>query len=770
MPDAIKVIGVSLLPVARPSRSFIATLALLAFVASACRLPKLEEAEATAPGLEQTSYVYDADKHLVTALHDEQDREVVPLRKVPKVAQDAVIAVEDQRFWEHGGVDARAIMRAAAENVEAGRIVQGGSTITEQYVKNALLSDEQTLARKWNEAVLAYQMEQKYTKEQILQKYLNTVYFGEGAYGIEAAAQRYFSKPAARLILPQAAMLAGLIASPNDNSPLGHKKKAIQRRNIVLDLMLKQQLITQQQYNKAKHGGLQLNPSAQEEEEYFAPYFVDYVKRWFLYSPDLKFGTYDERADLLFGGGLRIYTTLDPKMQRYADTAVNNTLSTAGDPYGAMTVVDPKTGFVKAMVGGRDWFSPSDNFARINLATGGSTGRQGGSAFKPFILVAALENGIKPSKSFPAPGCIVINDKKYIDKPWKVCNADLGSYGGSISMTQATAGSVNTYFAQLMMAVGPEKAVKAAEEMGIRCCTEVTSPDEPLQAVPSAVLGTEEVSTLEMASAFGTIANGGRHVDPVPVSKITDANGQVLYEAEQRSAQVVDPKVIADAVPMLEGVVSGGTGTAANIGRPQIGKTGTAQNYSDAWFLGAVPQLSAAVWVGHPEGQKPMSSERIGTVYGGTWPAQIWRAFMSKAVRGLPRENFPKGNVEYVTVEVDTSRNNCRAIKYTPKGFIDRVDYVKGSEPKKCKQPTSFGVQTVPLVVGRSQELAELELKRVGFEAKAVKKQAGKPYNVVVDQNPGAGEAYSTNKVVTIIISVEDAKSGGGNKSGGGDG
>ncbi|MEX0992123.1 MAG: transglycosylase domain-containing protein [Actinomycetota bacterium] len=740
---------------ARPPRSFVAALVIFAFVASACRLPKLDEAEATAPGLEQTSYVYDADKHLITALHDEQDREVVPLSKIPKVAQDAVIAVEDQRFWEHGGVDARAIMRAAAENVEAGGIVQGGSTITEQYVKNALLTNEQTLARKWNEAVLAYQMEQKYTKEQILQKYLNTVYFGEGAYGIQTAAERYFSKPAAGLSLPQAALLAGLIASPNDNSPLGHKKKAVQRRNIVLDLMLKQGLITQQQSNKARHGGLHLNPSAQKEEEYFAPYFVDYVKRWFLYSRDLPFGTYDERAELLFGGGLRIYTTMDPKMQRYADTAVNNILSAASDPYGAMTVVDPKTGFVKAMVGGRDWFSGSDNFAGINVATGGSTGRQAGSSFKPFILVAALENGVKPSKSFPAPGCIVIRDKKYIDKPWKVCNADLGSYGGSINMTAATAGSVNTYFAQLMMAVGPNKAVEAAEEMGIRCCTEVTSPDDPLQAVPSAVLGTEEVSTLEMASAFGTIANGGRHVDPVPVSLIKDAEGQTLWKAEQRAIQVVDQKVIADAVPMLEGVVSGGTGTAANIGRPQIGKTGTAQNYSDAWFLGAVPQLSAAVWVGHPEGQKPMGSERIGTVYGGTWPAQIWRAFMSKAVRGLPRENFPKGNVAYVTVEIDTTRN-CVASKYTPKGFIDRRSYVRGSEPKKCKQPTSFGVQTVPLVVGRSQELAELELKRIGFEAKVVKKQAGKPYNVVVDQDPGAGEEHSTNKAVTIIISVED--------------
>ena len=733
----------------------IAVVLSLSTLAAACSFPDLDTEEATSPRLFETSFLYDSSGRLITEFHAEQDRKDVAFKKIPDDVRHAVIAIEDKRFYQHDGIDARGILRAAYQNAQAGTIVQGASTITEQYVSQALLANKRTLQEKIDEAALAYQMEQKYSKEEILEKYLNTVYFGEGAYGIEAAAQRYFSRSADKLSLPQGAMLAGLISSPNTYDPIKYKKKGIARRKLVLDQMLEQGYIDQAKYSKANRGGLHLDPSSSKPEEYEAAYFVDYVKRWFLNNP--RFGTSQERYDLLFGGGLKIYTTVDIKMQKYADQAVYGTLSQGGDPRGAMTVVDPRTGEIKAMVGGENFFARNDSLAQVNLATGGSTGRQAGSSFKPFILVAALENGINPSKSYPAPGCIDIRDQS-LDKPWRVCNADLGSYGGSISMAAATAGSVNTYFAQLMMDVGPEKAVQVAEDMGIRCCTRAANPSAPLQAVPSAVLGAEEVNSLEMASAFGTIANGGRHVNPYAIAEIRDSDNHVLYKADRAARQVIDPKTAATAVNLLKGVISGGTGTAANIGRPQIGKTGTAQNYSDAWFVGAVPQLSAAVWVGYPEGQRSMCCTRIGTVYGGTWPAQIWRSFMSKATRGLSKTDFPKGSQRYVTVDIDRTRG-CLPNKFTPPGLIEKETYLAGEEPhKKCVQPTSFGVVPVPLVVGYSAKRAVLELNRDGFEVKEYQAKGTKPFGFVIQQTPVAGTDWSTEKAIKIVVSVEKAK------------
>lgn len=724
--------------------------------ATACRIPDLAEEEARAPSLEQTSYLYIEDGKkwkTLTEFHDEQNRVIVPFNRIPDEVWKAVVAVEDERYFQHDGVDLQGIARAAVENVEAGAVVQGGSTITQQYVKNLLEADEDNLRRKVNEALLALQVEKKYTKEQILAKYLNTVYFGEGAYGIQAAAQRYYSRPVERLTLPQSAMLAGLIASPNDNSPLSHKKKAKARRQVVLDLMLEQDMINKTQYAKASRSTLGLRTTAAVDEGYAAPYYVDYVKSWFLSNPE--FGTYEERKQYLFAGGLRIYGTLDMEMQKAAEQAVNGTLQ-GGDPSGALVSLDPTNGEVKAIVGGRDFFARNDSEAQVNLALGGSTGRPGGSAAKIFTLVAALEKGFKPSKTYNAPGCIDIRQDGG-KKPWHVCNAEPVSFGNP-SIAEATISSVNTVFAQMIEDVGPEAWVKVAVRMGIRCCERYSAPSAQPLPILSATLGANPVNPLEMASAYGTIAYGGRHVMPTPVVKITYADGGIFYRPEQSPRQAVDPDITADVVKILQGVVSSGTGAAANIGRPQIGKTGTGENYADAWFVGAIPQLSTAVWVGYPEGAKSMCCTRIGTVFGGTWPAQIWRSFMTRATKGMPREDFPTGEITYVTVEVDVSRN-CLPNKYTPKGLIEARTFEKGTEPRrKCTQPTDFGEQSVPLLVGLSEKRANLELQRVGFEANVVEKHAGKPFDVVIEQDPHAGELLSTTKLVTIAISVQREK------------
>jgi len=729
----------------------------MALVASACRIPDLGTALANAPALAQTSYLYADDHSLIAAFHAEQDRTIVPLKKIPVSVRDAVIAVEDKRFYEHQGVDVQALLRAAYENAQAGSIVQGGSTLTEQYIKNTLLSSEQSYTRKFNEAALAWQMEQEYTKDQILQKYLNTVYFGQGAYGIMAAAHKYFSKEPYQLSLQQSAMLAGLIQAPSTYDPIGGSHKdAIARRDTVLGLMYQQGMISLTERNRALRAKLDLDREKTKQITYPAPYFVDYLKRWFLSNPEFG-ATYEERYDLLFNGGLRIFTTLDPQMQAAAEKAVNGTLNENGDPYGAMTAIDPRTGEVKAMVGGRDYFARNSQFAKLNLATGGSTGRQAGSAFKPFVLVAALEDGMSPSKTYEAPGCITIplgNGQK----PWNVCNAEPSGYG-SLTIEDATIHSVNVVYAQIVMDVGPEKAVKVAKQMGIRCCVgpepdqyAVTQPIAPLLAVPSAVLGSNETNTLEMASAYGTLATGGVRADPTPVTKITDSDGKVIYEDDPETKQVIDPEVAAKANSILQKVVQYGTGTAANIGRPQIGKTGTAQNYSDAWFVGAVPQLVTAVWVGYPEGQRSMCCTRIGTVFGGTWPAQIWHSFMTRATAGLPPEPFPKGGVDYVTLEVDVTRD-CLPNKYTPPDLIKRQTFIAGQEPTdRCTEPSTYERVTVPSVLGLSKEQAKHEIDKNGFGVRILYATSFQQPGYVIEQAPAAGELYPSRRTVSITI------------------
>jgi len=740
------------------SRTLWVTLVMLALVASACALPSLREARQQSTALPQTTFLFAADGTLITRLHAGEDRVVVRQSRIPEVVRNAVIAIEDQRFYDHAGLDVRAVLRAAYVDVTTGRVVEGGSTITQQLVKNVYVGDEETIARKLREAYLAWQLENRLTKSQILTKYLNTVYFGNGAYGIMAASRTYFSKRPEDLTLPEAALLAGLIAAPVDYDPVTHPNRARNRRNRVLDRMLALGMIDGASHLVAKGTPIALTMDDAQEAPYLAPHFVDYFKEWFLSNP--RFGeTPQERYDLLFKGGLRITTTLDPDLQRYAERAIDQVLVYRSDPYGALTAIDPRTGFVRAMVGGRDYWDERDRFARINLATGGSTGRQAGSAFKPFALVAALESGLTRTTALNGSSArILLQDGTY----WTPRNAEGGGYG-TISLETATVNSVNIAYANLLAAMGggdpylgAERTVEVATRMGIRCCPRTTEPNGPLAAVPSAVLGVNEVSTLEMASAFGTLAYGGQHVQPVPVIRIVTADGEVLFEAKPRVEPAVDPAIAAEAVDILSGVVERGTGRAADLGRPQFGKTGTAQNASDAWFVGAIPQLSVAVWVGFPQGQIPMccGNVRISTVYGGTWPAAIWHAFMVNATKRMPVRDFPEApDVEYVMLRVDVTRG-CLANPYTLPWDIETYRYVAGTEPtlQVCTEPSSYQELTVPSVIGLEEADAIGRLRGAGFNVAVEHAPSDQQEGIVIAQDPPAGERLIQTGTVTITV------------------
>ncbi|HET6712147.1 MAG TPA: transglycosylase domain-containing protein [Actinomycetota bacterium] len=724
---------------------------LLAVTATACDLPSIDEYDPLP--LAQTSFLYAADGSLITELHAAENRVVLRQREMSPFVRDAAVAIEDRRFFAHHGVDVRAIARAAVVNANEGEVTEGGSTITQQLVKNLYVGNADTLRRKLDEASLAWQLEDRLSKDQILTKYLNTVYLGEGAYGVQSAAQTYFSIDARELSLGQSALLAGLIAAPNHFDPFVHPESAYGRRNVVLRLMRDQHLIEFAQYRAAVREPIVLH-RGEPTDRYRFPYFVDYFKEWFLANP--AFGaTRQDRYKLLFTGGLRIATTLDPRTQELAEDSVRSVLESRGDPDGAMTVIDPRTGFVRAMVGGKDTDYWRDADAgRVNLATGeGGLGRQTGSAFKAYALVTALENGISPSTVFPAPATIDIPLEG--GTIWHVTNAE-GSGYGSMSLASATVNSVNTVYAQLIQQLGPDKVVETAERMGMRCCLRVSEPHEPLSPYLSAVLGTNEANTLEMASAYGTLATGGAHIDPVPVVSVTDPQGETLWQARPHPKQVLEPQVASAAADILQDAVSYGTGRSAIIGRPQLGKTGTADTHTNAWFVGAIPQLTAAVWIGFHEGLIPMEPPRTRiTVFGGTWPAQIWRLFMLRAAADLPEREFPTPEVGYLSVSVDVSQSPyCLPNAYTLPQNIDTLQFIEGTEPTEvCTSPTRVQSVPVPSVIGLDQASAALALEDAGFYVAVRVEPSTQPAGTVIYQSPSAGTSANQTSTVTITVS-----------------
>ena len=567
--------------------------------------------------LPQRSRVLAADGSLLAVLYDE-NRAPIPLHEVPDVLVDAVIATEDQAFYDHNGIDLRAIARAAVANAREGGIEQGGSTITQQLVKKTYLAPDRTIERKIREAAMALRLEEELGKDGILERYLNTVYFGAGAYGARAAAERFFGKPVGDLDIAEAALLAGLIASPERFDPFDDPDAARARRSMVLGRMVEEGYITAEQAGQAMAAPLPDVPAAPSQ----APpnYFVEEVKRVLLRDPRLG-DTQQERFDLLFRGGVQIHTTLDPWVQRAAEEAVRTQLPAS--PFSAALVaLDPTTGAVRAMVGG-----PGLEDLRYNLATQGQ--RQTGSTFKVVGLTTAIEAGYSPEAAVDgsAPCTFPMPDGQ---EPWSVGNYG-GERGGVMTLRQATEKSLNCAYAQLAMAVGADRIAGMSERLGIT---------RELPAVPSLALGTASVSPLEMATVAATLAADGVRRDPYIVSRVVDRHGDTVLEADPDPRQAVPAQVARTSIDVLRGVIQRGTGRAADPGRPAFGKTGTNQEWRDAWFVGAVPQLATAVWMGHPDGQVSMRVDGR-PVTGGSWPAQIWGTFMRTALAPWAVIDFP---------------------------------------------------------------------------------------------------------------------------------
>jgi penicillin-binding protein 1A len=760
----------------RPAGVRLAAWGVCALVTASCAqledLPRLTRRDLSAPRTQaQTSRIYDGDGHLVTTLHGRENRTAIPLRRIPKHVRKAVVAIEDQRFYKHNGVDFRAVARALVENVKSGRISEGGSTITQQYVKNVIIAPgataERTLQRKLDEAILARQLEKKLSKREILERYLNTVYFGEGTYGIQAAAKTYFGVFASRLTLSQGATLAGLVRSPESYNPIDYPRRALVRRDLVLRQLDRLGWIRHRHVRLARSKGLQLDP-APDKPRYPAPYFVDYVKRLVTYDPRFSsLGPPEERQEALFQGGLRIYTTIDLEIQKAAEAAVKGVLYSPSDPYGSLVALDPKTGHVKAMVGGRDFFAPKrkEQYAKLNLATmlepglgprneggnGPGSGRQAGSAFKPFALAAAIAEGVPLSKSYNASGSCITLANADNGAPYTPCNYE-GSAYGKISLLEATVKSVNTVFALLGDEIGAQAVVDTARRMGIR-----TS----LEPVASAPLGTNVVNPLDMASAYGTLAASGMRHPPVAVRKIVGPSGRVLYRDETKGRQVVSPVTAYLTTSALEQVILRGTATAANIGRPAAGKTGTAQEYRDAWFVGYTPDLVASVWVGYPGGQiemktdcttsvKPCRPTRI-QVTGGSWPAEIWQAFMLRALARTPPSDFPVPDAGVTTVTIDT-RNGCLAGPFTPAEDQSVAVFATGTAPtQSCLEPGDRIL--VPGVQGLSVEAA-IELLAGRGLGVAIDRQPTPDVTpgTVIGQSPAGGTPVAQGTTVGLAV------------------
>ncbi|MGK2949688.1 MAG: PBP1A family penicillin-binding protein [Acidimicrobiales bacterium] len=665
----------------------------------------------------ESSTLYASDGTPLYTFHAEENRKVVALGDVPAHVREAVIAIEDERYYRHNGVDVRAVLRAVRANTAIGGVAEGGSTITQQYVKQEILRDDsQTLERKAQEASIALQLEKRYSKDRILELYLNAIYFGRGAYGIEAAAHQFFGTSAAELTLEQGALLAGVIQRPGSNDPFRNPEAALRRRDLVLARMLANEFITEAEHDAAVATPLELgSPEVPAAERYAAAYFVEEVKRWIL--DDVRFGaTAKDRRDLLFGGGLRIQSTVDLDAQAKAEQAVAEVLPDPAGPAASLVAIEPATGYVRAMVGGRDFFG-EDSTAKFNLATQGR--RQTGSSFKPLVLAAALEKGIDPLTTISAPACITIPMPNA--EPWRPCNYG-GGGGGTVTLAEGTVRSYNTLYAQLMMQVGPEEAVARAQAYGIR---------SPLEPVPSAVLGSNVVTPMDMSAAYATFANRGIRVPPVLVTRITRSDGTVLFEHRHRQEKVLEAGLVDTLTDILVQAIERGTGTRAKLDRPAAGKTGTANDWVDAWFVGYTPELSTSVWVGFPTkaGDQPVQMRPPATpirVTGGSYPAEIWQLFMSRALEGQPPSAF--------TAPTTTTT-------------LPPVREVPDAGP-------SLGPPTgVPSVVGLPLEEARPLLEAAGFKV-SVAPLEGSDATVgeVVAQSPPGGQSAPRGSTVTIEV------------------
>jgi membrane peptidoglycan carboxypeptidase len=695
------------------------------------------------PPVPQRSVILAADGSKLATFYYE-NRVDVPLTKVSPVMRKAILAIEDNRFYEHGGLDVKGTIRALASNVVAGEVTQGGSGITQQYVKNLLVetasnAEERnsaratTPARKLRELRMAVAMEKRFTKDQILERYLNIAYFGDGAYGVEAAARHYFGRSAASLTLPQAALLAGIVRYPYAYDPIANPQQALQRRDTVLARMAQLRWAEPSDVTAAEHAPLNLNVKSTPNGcvESSAPFFCDYVQREILTNP--IFGPTDNARKLLLQrGGLTIRTTVDPKMQRAAQHAVDHYVPQKNSSHkaAAEVLVQPGTGAVRAMAVDRA-LGPSEKVGKtwVNFAADGdhgtSLGMQAGSTFKVFTLAAALDQGMAFGHRLYAPDHYAPTglrdcDGKYAGSGTSLSNAADGEGGRTFSLVTGTWNSVNTFFLNLEKQVGLCDTVKMAEKLGMR-----RADGKPLQEVASFTLGPNTVSPIRLAAAYAAFAARGRYCDPVVLTKVTDANGRPLKVPDAKCHQAIR-KGVADAVNhVLRGVLTQGTAAGMGIGRPAAGKTGTVDDYSSAWFAGYTPDMASAVWVGDPRGgyAHPLRNVCLGgrcygEVFGADIPAPIWRETMLNALRDVPAHGF-----------------------HSPPGEF----YREGSGEDRV---------AVPNVVGLSASAARSRLSAAGFDvATGGSVSSGYPRGTVASQSPGGGSRVQPGTTVVIHVS-----------------
>jgi len=558
----------------------------------------------------ETTYVYDINGTQLDSIHDEYNRDVVTLNEVSPDLKRAVLAIEDSNFYAHHGINPTSIARALMSNLEEGRTVEGGSTLTMQLVKNLFLTPERAISRKLAEAVLALRLEQIFTKDQILEMYLNQVYWGHNNYGVETAAQSFFSKKASELTLAESAMMAGLIQAPENYSPFVDYRLAKRRQATVLSRMRTLNWITPEEEAEARQQPIRLG-NIQSFDVSRSPYLTEAVVQ----ELAEQFG-----REAVLKGGMRVQTTFDLNLQQIAEETVKQGYQTIrrrglrADQM-ALVAVDPRTHFVKAMVGGVDYQQSQYNRAIMAL-------RQPGSAFKPFVYYAAFASG-----KYTPDSSIQDSPVSYPDgyESYSPQNYD-GRFYGAMSIRAALEQSRNIPAVRLGQEVGINRVIEISRILGI------TSPIEPVTSLP---LGSVDLTPLEMAAAYATFASGGWQSDTTFIVRVTDSNGRVLLDNTPRPQLVLDPWAVASLNDVLQGVISRGTGTSAQIGRPAAGKTGTTSSERDIWFVGYVPQLSVAVWVGNDD-YSPVGRGATG----GGFVAPIWKDFMQRALEGVPAEQF----------------------------------------------------------------------------------------------------------------------------------
>jgi penicillin-binding protein 1A len=676
--------------------------------------------------------IYDSSgKKILAVLRGTENRVLVEYDAISPLMKQAIVAVEDRRFFEHRGVDMRAIARALWADVTEKSVVQGGSTITQQFIKNSCSDNSRSIGRKVREASLAWGLEQRWSKKKILTAYLNTVYFGNGAYGVDQAAVTYFGHRAKRMALWEVALLAGIPADPSRYDPVTNPKAARARRRTVLRTMLELGTISAEQFRRADREPL---PNDVRPPDTRGPggYFANYVTQQLV-------DRYKTRN--VFGGGLVVHTTLDLGLQKIGHRAIARWLRDEDGPAAALVAVDPRDGAIKAMIGGSNFRE-----SQFNLAVQGE--RQAGSAFKPFVLAAALGNGIAPDTTFISKPTTIFLGDKY----WPVSNYE-DAYLGPTNLETATIHSDNAVYAQLTALVGPRNVRRMAQRLGL------TSRLNDYFAIG---LGAEAVNPLEMARAFSTFANRGRRVDGSIFGNRPRAIAWVHRIGERRRPNaavhkpVLDPEKADLINDILQKVIRQGTGRAAALrDRPAAGKTGTTENYGDAWFVGYTPQLAVAVWVGYPNDLTPMLTEYGGDpVAGGTFPALIWKSFMGAAHNHLEEEPayFDPPSLPYRVPRSVVQRGGrvladngiCREVK--------SVWFFSGQEPKReaaCK-PNEV---EVPRVIGSplAEAKERLAAQPLGHDVIYKPARAGQRLDVVLGQLPARG-TLSAHDVVTLIL------------------